>query len=151
MKSKYLNDNDKWILAEDMPNMDLFFSAIFLKMYVSTLKGTVSHAYKKTLAKYGGYHLWFYYGDRDSYKVGEKIVDKLIDKAGLIEKINNKIIEEADKLRDFSVSIPQKNLKELYELNGRLASIVLPVKEMYKDIIDDLTKANGGNLVEVMA
>jgi len=42
-------------------------------------------------------------------------------------------------------------LRELYELNGKLASIVLPVKEMYKEIIEDITKQNGGSLVEVMA
>lgn len=42
-------------------------------------------------------------------------------------------------------------LKELYSANGKLASIVLPVKEMYKEIIDDITKQNGGSLIEVMA
>jgi len=42
-------------------------------------------------------------------------------------------------------------LKDLYYLNGRLASIVLPVKQMYKDIIDEITKINGGSLIEVMA
>ncbi len=42
-------------------------------------------------------------------------------------------------------------LKELYYLNGKLASIVLPVREMYKDIIDEITAVNGGSLIEVMA
>jgi len=42
-------------------------------------------------------------------------------------------------------------LKDLYYANGKLASIVLPVKEMYKEIIDDITKQNGGSLIEVMA
>ena len=42
-------------------------------------------------------------------------------------------------------------LRELYSLNGKLSSIVLPVKEMYKDIIDEITKNNGGSLIEVMA
>ncbi|MEA2049940.1 MAG: hypothetical protein U9O56_04345 [Campylobacterota bacterium] len=42
-------------------------------------------------------------------------------------------------------------LKELYELNSKLGAIVLPVKEMYKDIIEDIKKVNGGSLVEVMA
>ncbi len=43
------------------------------------------------------------------------------------------------------------NLKDLYYLNGKLASIVLPVRQMYKDIIDDITIVNGGSLIEVMA
>ena len=42
-------------------------------------------------------------------------------------------------------------LKELYQLNGKLASIVLPVREMYREIIDEITQLNGGSLVEVMA
>ena len=42
-------------------------------------------------------------------------------------------------------------LKKLYKLNGKLASIVLPVKEMYKEIIDDIKSVNGGSIVEVMA
>jgi hypothetical protein len=50
-----------------------------------------------------------------------------------------------------SIDELEKGLKELYELNGKLASIVLPVKEMYKDIINEITEKNGGSLVEVMA
>ena len=45
----------------------------------------------------------------------------------------------------------EEHLRELYELNGKLASIVLPVKQMYKDIIDDITRLNGGALFEVNA
>lgn len=51
--------------------------------------------------------------------------------------------ENIDKLED--------KLKELYYANGKLASIILPVKEMYKEIIDEITTNNGGVLVEVMA
>jgi uncharacterized protein YpmS len=43
------------------------------------------------------------------------------------------------------------HLKELYELNGKLASIVLPVKQMYKNIIDEISAQNGGTLLEVNA
>ena len=45
----------------------------------------------------------------------------------------------------------EENLKELYNLNGRLASIVLPVREMYKDIVDEITAKSGGSLIEVRA
>jgi len=43
------------------------------------------------------------------------------------------------------------HLRELYELNGKLASIVLPVRKMYKDIIDEITRNNGGTLLEIKA
>jgi hypothetical protein len=49
------------------------------------------------------------------------------------------------------VDVLETHLRELYELNGKLASIVLPVKEMYRQIIEEITAINGGSLVEVTA
>ena len=44
------------------------------------------------------------------------------------------------------------DLRQLYELNGKLASIVLPIKQMYKEMVDDLTEHNGGgSLIDVKA
>lgn len=45
----------------------------------------------------------------------------------------------------------ENQLKELYELNRRLASIVLPVKQMYKELVDEITAANGGQIFDVKA
>jgi len=39
----------------------------------------------------------------------------------------------------------------LYELNKKLALIVQPIQQMYKDIVDDITEKNGGNLFNVKA
>lgn len=50
-----------------------------------------------------------------------------------------------------SIDELEGKLKDLYYANGKLASIILPVKEMYKEIIDEITEKNGGILVEVMA
>jgi len=74
----------------------------------------------------------------------------------LKQKLNSELADEYKKGNDISIykdSIDELEVKlrELYELNGKLASIVLPVKEMYKDIIDEITKKNGGSLIEVMA
>jgi len=41
------------------------------------------------------------------------------------------------------------HLTEVYALNGRLAAIVLPIKQMYTDIVNDISSQNGGTLVEV--
>ncbi len=49
------------------------------------------------------------------------------------------------------IDLLEKHLRELYELNGKLASIVLPVKEMYRQIIDEISIQNGGRLFEVNA
>lgn len=74
----------------------------------------------------------------------------------LKQTLNVNLAEEYKKGNDISIYKEgidelEVQLRELYELNGKLASIVLPVKEMYKEIIDEITKQNGGSLVEVMA
>ncbi len=51
--------------------------------------------------------------------------------------------EKVDKL--------ENELKELYDLNKKLALIVQPIQQMYKDIVDDLTEKNGGSLLNVKA
>jgi len=43
----------------------------------------------------------------------------------------------------------EEHLTEVYALNGRLAAIVLPIKQMYTDIVNDIAKSNGGQLIEV--
>jgi ABC-type transporter lipoprotein component MlaA len=45
----------------------------------------------------------------------------------------------------------EEELRSLYKLNKELASIVLPVQQMYKEIVEDLTKNNGGALLDVKA
>lgn len=93
----------------------------------------------------------------------EKLLDRNELKLELMQKINtaqndlNQILAsqmqngvDINTFRE-NVNELETHLRELYELNGKLASIVLPVKEMYKNIIDDISKANGGSLVEVKA
>ncbi len=45
----------------------------------------------------------------------------------------------------------ENELKELYDLNGKLASIVLPIRKMYKEIVDELIEKSGGNIFEIKA
>eukprot|EP00914_Ancora_sagittata_P021200 GHVO01041694.1.p1 GENE.GHVO01041694.1~~GHVO01041694.1.p1 ORF type:complete len:126 (+),score=18.75 GHVO01041694.1:475-852(+) len=93
----------------------------------------------------------------------EKLVKRNSEKLTLMDtlsslkqQLNSELSEEYKSGKDISVykeSVDEleTELRNLYELNGKLASIVLPVKEMYKEIIEDITKQNGGSLVEVMA
>jgi len=67
----------------------------------------------------------------------------------LKQQLNEELATEYKNGVDISIykeSIDQleSKLKELYYANGKLASIILPVKEMYKDIIDEITEKNGG-------
>ncbi len=45
----------------------------------------------------------------------------------------------------------EEQLLVLSKLNTKLAAIVLPVQEMYREIIDDISRANGGTMLEVHA
>lgn len=82
-----------------------------------------------------------------------KLMEKLIE---LKQKLNEELsiaYKNGEEITIYRASINQleENLGELYRANGRLGSIVLPVKEMYKEIIDEITAKNGGALIEVMA
>jgi hypothetical protein len=71
---------------------------------------------------------------------------------GLNQMLANEIANGVDvNIYRNDVDILETHLRELYELNGKLASIVLPVKEMYRQIIEEITAMNGGSLVEVTA
>ena len=50
-----------------------------------------------------------------------------------------------------SVDTLEVQLKELYELNKKLASIVLPVQKMYKDLVSEITAVKGGQLFDIKA
>jgi len=66
----------------------------------------------------------------------------------LVQAVQNG--DDVDQYRQ-KVDDLEKALLELSVINSKLGSIVLPVKEMYKEIIDDISRANGGTLIEVMA
>lgn len=49
------------------------------------------------------------------------------------------------------VDFLETNLKELNELNKKLASIVLPVQQMYKELIADVAAKQGGQIFDIKA
>jgi len=94
--------------------------------------------------------------------------DKLLDRndlkqelmntiVALKQKLNDELVKELNKGTDVNifrnkVDSLEDDLRSLYELNGKLASIVLPIKQMYKEMVDDLTEHNGGgSLIDVKA
>jgi len=78
------------------------------------------------------------------------------DISNLKARLNEELINQMENGVDVNiyrdkVDNLEVQLKELYELNKRLASIVLPVQQMYKDLVDDITAANGGQIFDVKA
>lgn len=76
--------------------------------------------------------------------------------ATLKQDLNKHLVQAMKNGEDLNIYREKINnleleLKKLYELNGRLASMVLPIQKMYQDIVSELTELNGGNLVEIKA
>jgi len=71
-------------------------------------------------------------------------------------QLNNELISKIQEGIDVNiyrtkVDLLEEDLKKLYELNKKLASIVLPVQQMYKELVEDITAANGGNIFDIKA
>ena len=80
------------------------------------------------------------------------IDDITLLKAQLNKELMLKIKEGVDvNIYRKSVDLLEIELKELYELNRRLASIVLPVQQMYKDLVSQISEANGGKFFDIKA
>ncbi|MBU3015514.1 hypothetical protein KO488_12165 [Poseidonibacter lekithochrous] len=71
-------------------------------------------------------------------------------KATLNQELITKMQEGVDvNIYRLKVDNLEIELKNLYDLNKKLASIVLPVQQMYKELVEEITAANGGNIFDV--
>lgn len=71
-------------------------------------------------------------------------------------KLNEELIKKMEEGVDVNiyrqrVDNLEEDLEKLYELNTSLASIVLPVQKMYKDLVEELSELNGGSIFDVKA
>ena len=106
-KLKYIQDKDPWMLAEDIPDIDFFFTQIWLSCFINEFNWPGGRAYKKILSVHKGYHQWFYYGEQDSKEVGDHIVDKFLKNSDFVKKVNKEIVRWADVLRKYSDTLPE--------------------------------------------
>lgn len=93
----------------------------------------------------------------------EELLNRNDEKQFMIEKIasykqqlNQEIVNQMQNGIDVNiyrdkVDNLENELRTLYELNRKLALIVQPIQQMYKEIVDDLTERNGGDLFHVKA
>ena len=85
--------------------------------------------------------------------IKQSLIDDIIN---LKAQLNQELVKSIENGIDVNiyrdkVNYLEEELKKLYELNKKLASIVLPVQKMYKDIVDEITIVNGGSLINVQA
>ncbi|WP_417333956.1 hypothetical protein [Halarcobacter sp.] len=93
----------------------------------------------------------------------EELLTRNSEKEEMIEKItsykqdlNNALVQEMENGVDVNiyrdkVDSLEAELKKLYEANRKLALIVQPIQQMYKDIVDEITELNGGQMFDVKA
>ena len=82
-----------------------------------------------------------------------QMINEITDlKAQLNQELVSKMQEGVDvNMYREKVDALEEELKNLYELNKKLASIVLPVQQMYKELVEDISAANGGNIFDIKA
>lgn len=45
----------------------------------------------------------------------------------------------------------ENNIKSLYDLNRKLSAIVLPIQNMYKELVNEFSSVNGGRIFDIKA
>jgi phosphohistidine swiveling domain-containing protein len=112
-KSKTARPSDPWMLGEEIPDMDLFFSQIWISGFSNEFHKHIKVAYARVLAIFRGTHLWFYYGDQDSKRVGDAIVDRFMRQPAFAVRVNKEIIRSSDRLRAFAATLPTTGVDAL--------------------------------------
>lgn len=102
-KPLYLFDkNDPWMLAEDIPDSDIFFFQIPMSCFVSDTSYPFIRNYKKVLTHYKRFDMDFYFGKKDSLEVGESILHTMIARPSFGRDLNKNIVKWSYKLIDFA-------------------------------------------------
>jgi phosphohistidine swiveling domain-containing protein len=91
-------DSDVWMLAEDLPDMDLFFAQIWTQAFVNDLKNTAKINYRKVLGVFHGMKFDFYYGEKDSARFSTHLFGLIVKNPKFGDEINNGIKKRSDEL-----------------------------------------------------
>jgi phosphohistidine swiveling domain-containing protein len=129
MKPKYLHDKDPWMLAEDIPEIDLAFSEIWLSSFVNDLERTTGKNYKKVLGIFRGYKMQFYYGKKDSDDFAKHLLALLKKNPKFGEKINKNIRIYSKKLKSVCKKIDKRYLARFS--NRELAKFYIDLDKLH--------------------
>ena len=83
--------------------------------------------------------------------IKQQMIDELESEKVLLNEDLVEAVQQGVDINSFKILIDklESELKELYTLNYKLGTIVLPIKEMYKEIVDEISENNGGNLIDI--
>ncbi len=112
-KAQHLYDRDEWMLAEHIPDMDFYFSQIWLHSFTNEMHHSIGINYKKVISFHHGYDQHFYYGAKDAHGFCLAILDRIKRSPGFGEKINKNIVKWSDKLVRHSKKVNKSKLQKL--------------------------------------
>lgn len=95
---KTLSDGDEWMLAEDLPDMDIFFAQIWTRAFVNDLKNTCGKNYRKVQSIFHGLKDDFYFGEKDSFAFTAHLFEKIEKSPKFGDEINDGIKTRSDAL-----------------------------------------------------
>ena len=81
------------------------------------------------------------------------LIDTIMNLKVELNKELMRLIQNGEDVNIYRQSVDdlEVQLKELYELNKKLASIVLPVQQMYKDLVSEISAVHGGQVFDIKA
>ena len=87
--------------------------------------------------------------NRNEYK--QKLIDELESEKELLNSDLVQVVQNGEDLNLYKDMIDnlENELKELYSLNHKLARIVLPIQEMYKDLVSEILESSGGKIIDI--
>ncbi len=113
-KAHNLYDGDSWMLAEHIPDMDFYFSQIWLHSFTNEMTHSLGLNYSKVISFYRGYNQHWYYGTKNCHEFCLEVLNKIKKShGGYGEKINRNIVKYSDKLVNHSKKINRTKLAKL--------------------------------------
>jgi len=107
---KKLNDGDPWMLAENIPDSDIFFFQIPLTCFTFDKSYKFIKSYSKSMTDYRGFQMDFYFGEKNSYEVGESIMQALLTRPSFGDDVNRNIVKWSYNLIDYSDKVKKTDL-----------------------------------------
>lgn len=81
------------------------------------------------------------------------IIDEIMKKKSELNIELSKLIQQNFDVNIYRAKVDEleTNLRDLNELNKKLANIVLPIKQMYKELLEELSSFSGGRFFDIKA
>lgn len=118
---KLLFHYDEWMLAEEIPDCDIFMFQVPMSCFASDTSYPFIKNYKRVVTHYKKFLMHFYFGEADSFEVAENILSELFKKPWLGKDINKNIVVWSDRLIGFAEETAASDLsafsnKQLWQI-----------------------------------